>query len=139
MLNQRQELFCQNILTGKSATEAAKLAGYSEKTAQEQSSRLLSNVIVCQRIATLQQAVSIGNIATVTKRKEILTELAQDKHKQPITAQDKVRAISELNKMEGDYAPEKHSIERVDVIFVIGKGYQDTPFLKGGNNEQSQE
>lgn len=98
------------MITGKSATEAARLAGYSEKTAQEQSSRLLSKVIICERLATLQTAVATGNVATVTKRKEILTEIAQDTHKQPITAQDKVRAISELNKMEGDYAPEKHAV-----------------------------
>jgi len=34
-------------------------------------------------------------------------------------------AISEHNKMEGDYAPEKHAIIQETIIrFVIGKGYE---------------
>ena len=45
-LNERQKLFCKEYLIDLNATQAAIRAGYSKKTAQEQSSRLLSNVIV---------------------------------------------------------------------------------------------
>jgi phage terminase small subunit len=42
-----------------------------------------------------------------------------------IKLHDPIRAIAELNKMGGDYAPEKKQIDlNVDVRFVIGKGYQ---------------
>ena len=98
------------MITGKSATESAKIAGYSEKTAYSMGPRLLKSVEVCQRIAELQTAVVTGNIATVSERKEILTEIAKGAHREPMTARERVQAISELNKMEGDYAPEKHAV-----------------------------
>lgn len=45
-LNAKQQLFVKEYLIDKNATRAAKAAGYSAKTAQEQGSRLLSNVMV---------------------------------------------------------------------------------------------
>ena len=119
MLNQRQELFCQNILNGKSATKAARDAGYSEKTAYSIGARLLKHVEITKRLAALQLAVSSGNIATKQQREEILTKIATEGHKEPITAQDKVRAIAELNKMGGDYAPEKHAVLGDIVIEIV--------------------
>ncbi len=45
-LTPKQKLFCKYYLISLNATDAAIKAGYSKKTAQEQSSRLLSNVMV---------------------------------------------------------------------------------------------
>ena len=45
-LTTKQQMFVDEYLVDLNATRAAIRAGYSEKTAQEQSSRLLSNVIV---------------------------------------------------------------------------------------------
>lgn len=53
-LTDKQELFCHEYLVDLNATQAAVRAGYSEKTAQEQASRLLSNVMVQCRIAQLK-------------------------------------------------------------------------------------
>ncbi|GGO96511.1 terminase small subunit [Stakelama pacifica] len=47
----KQERFVEEYLIDLNATQAAIRAGYSAKTAQEQSSRLLSNVMVSQAIA----------------------------------------------------------------------------------------
>ncbi|EKN5964990.1 TPA: terminase small subunit [Yersinia enterocolitica] len=52
-LTPKQELFCREYLKDLNATQAAIRAGYSEKTAQVQSSRLLSNVMVQQRVSEL--------------------------------------------------------------------------------------
>lgn len=49
-LTPKQRLFIAEYLIDKNATQAAIRAGYSEKTAQEQSSRLLSNVIIQEEI-----------------------------------------------------------------------------------------
>lgn len=57
-LTAKQERFCQEYLIDLNATQAAIRAGYSAKTAAEQSSRLLSNVKVSYRVATLQKAAS---------------------------------------------------------------------------------
>jgi len=53
-LTDKQELFAREFIVDLNATQAAIRAGYSAKTAQEQSSRLLSNVMVQQRIGELK-------------------------------------------------------------------------------------
>lgn len=54
-IRDKQELFCNEYIVDLNATQAAIRAGYSGKTAQEQSSRLLSNVIIQDRISELKQ------------------------------------------------------------------------------------
>lgn len=46
----RQQLFCEEYLTDLNATQAAIRAGYSEKTAEQAASRLLTNVKVQEYI-----------------------------------------------------------------------------------------
>lgn len=53
-LTARQQRFVQEYLIDLNATQAAIRAGYSAKTAQEQSSRLLSNVMVSRAVAEAQ-------------------------------------------------------------------------------------
>lgn len=53
-LSVKQELFCQEYLIDLNAKNSAIRAGYSENTAQEQGSRLLSYVKVQDRIKELQ-------------------------------------------------------------------------------------
>lgn len=50
----KQERFVQEYLIDLNATQAAIRAGYSPKTAQEQSSRLLSNAIIRDAVAKAQ-------------------------------------------------------------------------------------
>jgi len=52
-LTPREVLFCEQYVIDLNATQAAVRAGYSEKTAQEQGSRLLSRVIVANEIQRL--------------------------------------------------------------------------------------
>jgi phage terminase small subunit len=56
-LSDKQERFCREYVIDSNATQAAIRAGYSKKTAQQQSSRLLLNVVVAERIVELTQAV----------------------------------------------------------------------------------
>src|SRR5215510_9462888 len=57
-LTPKQARFVQEYLIDVNGTQAAIRAGYSTKTAQEQSSRLLSNVMVSKAIAKGQQALA---------------------------------------------------------------------------------
>lgn len=57
-LTAKQEFFCKEYLIDLNATQAAMRAGYSEKTANEQGSRLLANVKVQRRIKELKDARS---------------------------------------------------------------------------------
>lgn len=53
-LNQQQKKFCLAYIESYNATEAAKAAGYSKKTARQQGSRLLSNVNITAYTRVLQ-------------------------------------------------------------------------------------
>jgi phage terminase small subunit len=54
-LTPKQNKFCQEYVIDYNGTRAAIRSGYSEMTAQEQSSRLLLNVIIQARIAELEE------------------------------------------------------------------------------------
>lgn len=51
----KQKLFVKEYLVDLNATRAAIAAGYSEKTAKQQGSRLLTNVDVAAKVAELSQ------------------------------------------------------------------------------------
>ena len=53
-LHDKQEMFCREYLIDLNATQAAIRAGYSEKTANAQASRLLVNVNIQNRIKELK-------------------------------------------------------------------------------------
>ena len=74
MLTPRQQRFVEEYLVDLNATRAAIRAGYSRKTAQEQSSRLLSNVMVAAAVATAQAKRSERTEITQDR---VLTELAK--------------------------------------------------------------
>lgn len=57
-LTPKQQRFVEEYLIDLNATQAAIRAGYSEKTAQEQSSRLLSNVMVQDAVQEAQNKLS---------------------------------------------------------------------------------
>lgn len=73
-LTAQQRLFVAEYLKDSNATQAAIRAGYSKKTAQEQSSRLLSNVKVAQ-VITQQQKASIAR--TLGGADEVLAQMWQ--------------------------------------------------------------
>lgn len=54
-LTPQQELFCAEYLVDYNGTKAAQRAGYAEKTAAAQASRLLKNVNILSRVRALQK------------------------------------------------------------------------------------
>lgn len=147
-MNQRHELFCQAIFTGKSATEAYISAGYSTKSAYSCGQRLLKSAEIRARIKELNDMALTDKVMSVSERKERLSEIARARYSDFVTAgpdgswidigpekvnsaaicevkskteyddngdkpsviisvklHDPIRAINELNKMEGAHAP----------------------------------
>lgn len=70
-LNEKQAAFVREYLIDLNATQAAIRAGYSEKTAQEQSSRLLSNAMVASH---LEKAMAKRAERTEIKADRVITE-----------------------------------------------------------------
>lgn len=54
LLTAKQLAFCKEYVVDHNGTQAAIRAGYSEKTAQEQASRLLCNVMIKEEIGRLE-------------------------------------------------------------------------------------
>lgn len=59
-LTERQKLFCELYLTNGNATKSASLAGYSEKTAHAQGSRLLKNPKITKYLNILRKEKAIS-------------------------------------------------------------------------------
>lgn len=66
-LTNRQQAFVEHYLRIWNATEAARQAGYSAKTAQEQGSRLLSNVIIQGQISERLAQLKMGADEVLTR------------------------------------------------------------------------
>lgn len=73
-LTDKQRRFVEEYLLDLNATQAAIRAGYSEKTANEQGSRLLANVSVAAAVAQAQKSRSERTQITADK---VLAELAK--------------------------------------------------------------
>ena len=90
-LTPKQERFVQEYLMNVNAARAALRAGYSKKTAQEQSSRLLSNVMVSEAIAKGQQALAEKTGVTAEK---VIAEI--ERKGEPILLRQLKRLRSQL-------------------------------------------
>ena len=77
-LTPKQQRFVEEYLIGLNATQAAIRAGYSEKTAQEQSSRLLPNVMVQEAVQKAKNKLSERTELTVDMVVQGLLKEAQD-------------------------------------------------------------
>lgn len=73
-LNEKQKVFCEYYAACFNATEAAKKAGYSQKTAYSHGQRLLKNVEIQNYLSTLQSRARTNRIATIDEVMEYLSD-----------------------------------------------------------------
>ncbi len=108
-LNDRERRFVDAYMGSCSgnATQAAKAAGYSAKTARVQGPRLLSRVAVAAELAKRADRATQTAIADADERDRRLTEILRD-----VDAGNAIRAAHELNKVSG-----RHSV----LVNVKGK------------------
>lgn len=90
-LTDKQKRFADEYLIDLNATQAAIRAGYSEKTAQEQSSRLLSNVMVREYIQKIMADKDSDLIATQDEILQTLTAVLRREKKEVIVSNQKIR------------------------------------------------
>ena len=65
-LTAKQQRFCEEYLIDLNATQAAVRAGYSAKTANEQGSRLLTNVSVASAINAMKDVIACEKLLGVS-------------------------------------------------------------------------
>lgn len=74
--NKKQERFCTEYVKDTNGKQAAIRAGYAERSAEMQASRLLRNDKVKQRVAELREAYFNENIMTAQQVEYELTRIA---------------------------------------------------------------
>lgn len=99
-LNARQKAFCEYYVASGNATETAKKAGYSDRTARSIGQRLLTNVDIKNYIQELRKKTQSSRIMSAVERKEWLTKVLNDDNAK---LNDKLKALDILNKMDGEY------------------------------------
>ena len=114
-MNERQKRFAEAYAANPNATEAAKAAGYSDKTARSQGQRLLTNVDVQKYIKELQEEKAAERIATMTDVKIFWSDTMNDKE---LKRSDRLKASELLAKSAGAF-------------LHIGKSGDDEDFILG--------
>jgi len=101
-LTDRQRKYCHAIVQGQSAASAARTAGYSKASSNNQGSRLGKNADIQAEIARLKakalQKSEAGAILSALEVRQRLTSIAEDDANKP---QDRIRALELLGKTLG--------------------------------------
>lgn len=77
-MNQQRRAFCEAYLISGNATEAAREAGYSIKTARSKGQRLLTFVDVQEYLEQRNQEISAANTAQVEEVRQFWTTVMRD-------------------------------------------------------------
>ena len=64
-MTERQKRFCEYYAASGNAADAARMAGYSHKTARSQGQRLLTNVDILKYIRRLQDELAAPRVASM--------------------------------------------------------------------------
>ena len=94
-LTAKQEAFIQEYLIDLNATQAAIRAGYSEKTAEAQASRLLRNVNVREMVDKRRKEIGTRTLITA---EEVILGIRKIAEKRDARDSDKLKAFELLGK-----------------------------------------
>lgn len=100
-MNARQRSFCEHYAACGNAAEAARRAGYSERTARQQGERLLTNVDIAKYVRDLQDRAANGRIASMLQVRAFWSDVLNSPTER--TA-DRLRAGELLARAAGEFA-----------------------------------
>lgn len=122
-LNDQQIAFCEHYVATMNATQAAIDAGYSEKTARQQGSRLLTNVYIKAFIDELLKVLEDERIAKADEVLKFLTAAMRGEVKDSFdldpSLQDRMKAAELLGKRYKLFT-DKYEIEgKLEPVTII--------------------
>ena len=122
MLNEKQEKFAQSYIIHRNATEAAKAAGYSDRSAANQGYRLINNPEIAERIEDLEKELET-NIDVVDEIENQYTFAKANGHTN--SAIKALELLSRIRGSKGDTEKELYKKELKEEIVkfmeIIGK------------------
>lgn len=105
-MNQRKRAFCEAYLISGNATDAAREAGYSPRSARSIGQRLLTFDDVWEYLEQRNQEISAANTAQMEEVRQFWTATMRDENMKPA---DRLKASELLAKTYGAF------LERVEV------------------------
>ena len=132
-MNQRRQAFCEAYLASGNATEAAREAGYSPRSARSQGQRLLTFADIQEYLAARNQEISAASTAQGEEIRQFWTATMRD---QGAKTGDRLKASELLAKTYGaflDRAYEELSV--TDTVYAWIESIPDAP----GENVLGQE
>jgi phage terminase small subunit len=103
-LNQRQQLFCDGLLTGMSQAEAYRRAGYSQTRAETEAAKLVRHPVISRYLATERQKTAASSRMDRTAVVDFLCRVVQGETQ---ADGNQLRAVELLNRICGWSEPEK--------------------------------
>jgi len=107
LANSKHELVVQAIFSGATLAEAAAAGGFTGKWPESHACNIAKRPECRARLEELHKLAADEKIMTVIQRKIRLSEIARASYNDPDRDGDPIRAIDILNKMCGDYAPNR--------------------------------
>lgn len=120
-LTDKQKRFCEEYVIDLNATQACIRSGYSEDSAKEQGSRLLTNANIQEYILELQNAKADELNITFNDLARIELDIAYKGEKDS----DRLRAVDQLSKKLGFY--ERDNKQKQTILNMINLGDGEIP------------
>ena len=122
MLTEKQERFAQAYVLHRNATEAAKTAGYSARSAYNQGYRMLKNGEIAERITDLESEL-VTNIDVIDEIESQYTFAKANGH-----TNSAIKALELLSRIRGAKSDKNTNISKegieasiIDAFKVLGK------------------
>lgn len=122
-LNEKQKAFCEHYVKSLNATEAAKLAGYSEKTAYAMGAENLRKPQIKQYIDEILEKMQSERIADATEVLQYLTDVMRGNIKDQFdfgaSIQDRTRAAELLGKRYRLFVDKQEISGKVEAVTIL--------------------
>ena len=112
-MNEKQELFVQHYILTRNATEAAKAAGYSERSAHNQGYRLLQDEEVRQRVYDAEQEMTT-TLDVISELEDQYTYAKGHGH-----TNSAIKALEILSRVRGNKSDEEDILNTEKIITDI--------------------
>jgi|TARA_R110002049_G_scaffold39019_2_gene120544 phage terminase small subunit len=131
MLNEKQEKFAQAYIIHRNATEAAKAAGYSDRSAANQGYRLINNPEIAERIEDLEKELET-NIDVIDEIENQYTFAKANGH-----TNSAIKALELLSRIRGSKGDTEKELDKTELkeeiikfMEIIGKDEVEEIFKK---------
>ena len=123
LMSEKQKAFCDHYITTLNATEAAKMAGYSEKSARAMGSENLTKPYIKEYIDLRLAELEESRVADATEVLQYLTRVMrgeeQDQFDMDASLQDRTRAAELLGKRYRLFVDKQEIDAKVEPITIV--------------------